>query len=477
MQHNANHDLPLCTDLDGTIVKTDLLIESFFHLLKYHPLLIFLTPFWLFKGKAYLKQQIANRVELDVKVLPYHLAFLEYLRTQHSMGRRLVLATSSNSKFAHQVAEHLGLFNEVVASDDRTNLSGTNKLVQLKAAFGDQGFDYAGDSRVDLAIWPHAQRAILVNPKPGVKAAAERIVTIERVFDDQCQGIMHYLRAIRLHQWLKNLLVFVPLVLDHEVDSLPLLWQNLLAFLAFGFCASSAYLLNDLLDLTVDRHHPRKRLRPFAAGNIPILHGTLLIPVLLLSAFGIALLLPGSFLTLLCTYFILTLLYSLYFKGKLILDVLVLASLYTLRIIAGAAVTSTIFSFWLLAFSIFIFFSLAMAKRYSELLQLQRAKGQFRKGRGYRVVDLNAFTSFGAASGQIAVLVLALYINSDEVRTMYSYPETIWLLCPLLLYWVTRVWLLTGRGKMHDDPVVFAIRDRVSYCIAAAGIVILLLAV
>jgi 4-hydroxybenzoate polyprenyltransferase len=470
-------DIPLIVDLDGTLLKTDILLESFFSLLLVHPLYLFLIPVWLVKGKAYLKQQIANRVELDVAMLPINQEFLEYLRAQHDTGRRLVLATASNAKFARGIADHLGLFDEVLASHEKVNLAGQHKLESLQEAFGDKRFDYAGNSRVDLKIWPHAHRAILVNPSPGVKAAAERLACVEGVFDEEGGRLKEHVRALRPHQWLKNLLVFVPLLTAHQVQNLPLVLQSLLSFFAFCLCASSVYLLNDLLDLNADRHHPRKRFRPLAAGTVSIVGAGFLIPILLIAAFGVTLLLPAKFLIALATYYTITLAYSLRLKRVLMLDTLTLAGLYTLRIIAGAAAISVPLSFWLLAFSIFLFFSLAIAKRHSELLVAQGSNQKIVKSRGYRVTDMEVLKSLGPPSGLLAVLVLALYINSDDVSQLYTHPKLIWLLCPLMLYWITRVWLITHRGRMDDDPVIFAIRDPVSRWVVMAGTIILLLAV
>lgn len=466
-------DPALCVDLDGTLVKSDLLIESFFALLRQNLLAVFLVPIWLCKGKAFMKARIAERVELDVSALPYHFEFLGYLQEERARGRRLVLATSATRKLADQVAQHLKLFDAVHCTDHTVNLDGERKLARLREECGDQGFDYAGNARVDLKIWPHARFAVLVNPDQGIKAQVAQLAEVGRIFEDRASQWRVYLRALRLHQWLKNTLLFVPLLAAHQIDNPALLVQVSVGFLAFGLCASSVYLLNDLLDLTADRHHPRKRHRPFAAGSINILHGALLIPALLLMALALALTLPWEFLAALATYYVATLAYSLRLKNVVMVDVLVLAGLYTLRIIAGAAAVQVALSFWLLAFSMFIFLSLAFIKRYSELLSLQTESRKTRQARGYRVDDLPLLSSQGAASGYLAVLVLALYINGPTVQSMYRHAELIWLLCPLLLYWISRIWLKTHRGQMHDDPVVFAITDWVSALVVGLSAAIL----
>ncbi|MGD8911945.1 MAG: UbiA family prenyltransferase [Candidatus Thiodiazotropha sp.] len=469
---------PLVIDLDGTLIRTDLLVESVFALLKRNILFVFLLPIWLFKGKAHLKHEIAIRTDIDTRLLPYHDEFLDYLKAEHLAGRRLVLATASNEKFAEAIALNLGVFHEVLASNATVNLSGRRKLERLRELFGDHGFDYAANAMVDLPLWEAAHSALLVNTERGVKEAAERKSQIAHVFDDRDGGpLKRYLKALRLHQWLKNLLVFIPLLMAHRFGEPLLVGQALFAFLAFGLCASSVYLLNDLLDLPDDRQHPTKRYRPFAAGSISILNGALLIPGLLIAAFAIALLLPIEFVGVLALYYAVTLAYSLRLKRAALVDVLTLAGLYTIRIIAGAAAVSVVPSFWLLAFSMFLFLSLALVKRYTELLTMQQQERTKSSGRGYTMIDLETLSQFGSASAYMAILVLALYINSEAVRDLYTHPEVIWLLCPLLLYLVTRIWLLARRDELHEDPVIFVIRDRRSQRLAGVGAILLWLAV
>ena len=475
---NRTESRPLCVDLDGTLIRTDLLAESVFALLKRNVFFVFMLPLWFFKGKARLKHEIATRVDIDVGLLPYHSEFLDYLKEQHNKGRRLILATASNEKFAEAIALNLAIFEDVLASNASVNLSGSCKLRRLQELFGDGGFDYAGNAMIDVALWENAGEAILVNPERGVHVAAERKSIVTQVFDERKGSQRNqYLKALRIHQWLKNLLVFIPLVLAHRFGEPLLLGQALLAFLAFSLCASSVYLLNDLLDLPDDRQHPTKRDRPFAAGSISIINGAALIPGLLLASFGIALFLPVEFIGVLLLYYVMTLAYSLKLKRAVIVDVLMLASLYTLRIIAGAAAISVVPSFWLLAFSMFLFLSLALVKRYTEVLMMQRQERNRSFGRGYGTIDLETLSQFGSTSAFMAVLVLALYINSEEVQALYKHPHVIWLLCPLLLYIVMRIWLLARRDKVHEDPVVFVIQDRRSQLLAAIGAILLWLAI
>jgi 4-hydroxybenzoate polyprenyltransferase/phosphoserine phosphatase len=464
---------PLCIDLDGTLIRSDMLIEAVFGLLKQNPFYAFFLPLWLAKGKAHLKQQIAERVDLDVTLLPYNERLLTYLREEKAAGRRLILATASNVHYAEQVALHLGFFDEVLASDAKTNLSGPRKGDRLVAAFGERGFDYAANEGVDLPIWAKAGGAILVDTSPPIARQVQAVTPVVQTFSSPRPDVKAYLKAIRLHQWLKNVLVFVPVVMAHEWGNTTLLLQAAIAFLAFGLCASSVYVLNDLLDLEADRQHPTKRRRPFAAGMLSLRQGLLLIPLLLGAAFALALLLPPLFLAVLAVYYAATLAYSLRLKSAVLIDVLVLAGLYTLRVIAGGAATGLGPSFWLLAFSMFLFLSLALVKRYSELLLVQAQEKEVAAGRGYRLVDLETLAQFGMASGYAAVLVLALYINSTAVGALYRVPEALWLICPLFLYWISRVWLLARRNLMHQDPVLFAIEDRRSHWlfVLMAGIV------
>lgn len=461
--------VPVCVDLDGTLIRSDLLVESFFAMLKARPLSVFLLPLWLLRGRAHLKEQIARRAELDVSVLPYDLRVLEWVQKQREEGRSLWLCTASHRSYAERVAGHLGLFERVLATETGRNLSGRAKRERLCEELGEGGFDYVGNAPVDLHIWSHARRAIVVDESGRLADQAARLTEVEQVFTVARPSLRIYARALRLHQWLKNVLLFVPLVAAHQLGDGSQVGAAMVAFLAFGFCASSVYLLNDLLDLPADRHHPRKCHRPLASGALPLLHGALLVPVLLVAGLLLASLLPPTFFAVLLAYLIMTLGYSLYLKRVVMLDVVVLAGLYTIRILAGAAAIGGGYSSWLLAFSMFLFLSLALVKRYAELREMLRRGREEAKGRGYQVRDLALLQSLGAASGYLAVLVLALYIDSAASHALYRRPEVIWLLCPLMLFWVSRMWLKTHRDEMHDDPVVFALEDRVSLCVLALG--------
>ncbi len=470
--------VPLCVDLDGTLIKSDILVESFFALLRKDPSYAYVAPFWLSKGKAYFKHQIAERVDIDVTLLPYHPSLLEHLKAERAKGRRIILVTASNQGPGERVAQHIGIFDEVLASDAEINLAGKAKLRTLVQKFGEKGFDYIAGAPIDLTIWPHANKAILVNPKRGVEKAARRSSNVEQVFDDRKQGLTAYLKAVRAYQWFKNLLVFVPLVAAaHKLADPIAVLQALMAFIAFSLCASSGYILNDLLDLPADRSHPRKRHRAFAAGTVSPVSGALLTPVFLLAGIVAALGLPLIFLGLLIAYVIVSISYSVYLKTRAGVDVLVLAGLYTLRVIAGAVAIQEQPSFWLMAFSISIFLSLAMAKRVAEMQLYIQDFSHPIQGRGYRVSDLEALSDMGIASGYISVLVIALFVNNQDVMRAYAQPEWLWMICPLLLYWVTRLWLKTRRGEMHDDPLLYAVRDRQSRLVGVLTVLIYLLAI
>lgn len=450
----------LCVDLDGTLLKSDLLYETLLALLSRNPLYVFLLPLWLLRGKAALKHEIARRTELDVETLPYDLRVIEALR--ETTARPRVLCTASNGKFAHAIAAHLGVFDAVIASDETANLAGHHKARVLSERFGEKAFDYMGNHEVDLHVWRRSRQAWVVNGSHALARRAAGACEVANHFPGDGGRPETWIKAIRIHQWLKNLLVFVPLLAAHRMFEPGAVVSSLLAFLAFGLCASGVYVLNDLLDLSADRRHPRKRHRPFAAGDLKLLHGLAAAPLLTLAGFAVAALTTPLFVLALLAYYAMTLAYSLRLKRIVMVDVMLLAGLYTIRIIGGALAIGSQLSFWLLAFSMFIFLSLAVLKRYTELADMLAAGRQAASGRGYSVDDLPLVQSLGTASGYIAVLVFALYINSAESMTLYRRPEMLWLLCPVLLYWISRVWVIAHRGGMHDDPVVFAVTDRVS---------------
>lgn len=464
---NPSVGVPVCVDLDGTLIHSDLLFESFLLLLKQQPIYILLIPFWLFKGKAFLKAQIAQRVILNPLALPYNQDLLVWLHQQQQNGRDVWLSTASNYRLAQVIADHLRLFKGVLASTDDINLSGSAKASKQVELFGHQGFDYCGNHNVDLHVWKSSQNAIVVNGSKSLTEKAAKIVPVSAEFPKKPFRLKVVLKAIRIHQWAKNVLIFIPLLAAHQMFNLVALEQAFLAFLAFGLCASSVYLLNDMLDLDADRQHPRKSKRPLAAGDLSIFAGLVMMVGLLVASAVLAYFLPMRFVLVLLAYYIMTVAYSFGLKKMVLVDTVTLAGLYTIRIVAGAMAIAVPLSFWLLLFSIFLFYSLALVKRYAELYVMQHQGKLTAVGRGYHVEDIPVLDSLGIASGHLSVLVLALYINSPDVNMYYQHPKYIWCVCVLLLYWISRVWLKAHRGEMHDDPLIFAVTDKVSLAIVA----------
>jgi 4-hydroxybenzoate polyprenyltransferase/phosphoserine phosphatase len=468
---------PLCVDLDGTLIRSDLLLESLLALIRRNPLNLFRALFWLCLGRAVLKSRIAARVTLNVALLPYDKRLLAWLKTECNTGREVWLCTATNQALAAAVAEHLGIFAGVIASDEQTNLAGRRKAERLVERFGEGSFDYCGNEWRDLQIWEHARGAVVVNGGASLERKVKTQSAQVQTFSVQGSRLAVILRALRPHQWAKNVLIFVPLLAAHLASNVWGLLSGLLAFVAFSLCASSVYVLNDMLDLEADRAHPRKSRRPFASGDLSLATGFALFPVLLAAGALVAAFLPPKFQLALATYYAVTASYSFFLKRFLLLDAVALAGLYTLRIIGGAAAASVPLSFWLLLFSVFLFLSLAFVKRYAELDGLRRQQRLQAIGRGYRVEDLSVLQSFGTGAGYLSVLVLALYINSPEIQALYHRPKIIWMLCVLMLYWISRVWMTAHRGGMHDDPVVYALRDRVSLGIGVLAAITVALAV
>ncbi|MBE0596597.1 MAG: UbiA family prenyltransferase [Desulfuromonadales bacterium] len=464
--------VPLVVDLDGTLVKSDLLMESFLLLIKANPLHVFLALVWWCRGKAYLKAEIARRVDLDVSHLPYNQIFVDFLKLEAATGRPVILATGADIRLARRVADYFGFFHQVLASDGRSNLTGESKLkVLIEACVG--GFDYAGNATADLPVCRRARQVILVNAGRRLIWSMRASTNLHRVFDDRRPGTLPWLRAMRPHQWLKNLLLFVPLLTAHLWHQPPKLLAAGIAFLAFSLAASAIYLVNDLLDLGSDRLHPQKRHRPFAAGEVPIAPGVLFSTLLLGTAIALSTRLPPLYSAVLLVYVAVAFAYSLYLKRVVIIDVITLAGLYSIRVVAGAVAIDVSPSFWLLSFSMFIFFSLALVKRYAELRGLRQGRASAR-GRDYRRADQGIIYSMGTASGFLSILVLALFIRSPELASDYRRPEILWLLCPVLLYWVGRIWVKAGRGEVHEDPLLFAARDRGSRLVFLLCLVIIM---
>jgi 4-hydroxybenzoate polyprenyltransferase len=433
--------------------------------------MLFLLPFWILSGNANLKRQLAARTKLNPARLPYREEVLDLIRRERQTGRKIALVTGADRDLAEPVAQYLDLFDEVHASDGHVNLIGENKAVFLEERFREQGFEYVGDSGADVAVWRKARGAFVVGSEFRSEQAAT-VTEVRATFLDPPISLRTWINAVRGLHWAKNLLLFLPLVLAHNLMPEPLA-RTFFGFVLYGACASGLYILNDLLDLHSDREHPWKKQRPFAAGEISIPQGLLASVTLLGTALAFGFALEPSFGFALLGYAALTMWYSLQLKKIALLDVFVLSSFYSFRILAGALISGTPLSQWFLAFSMFFFLSLAMAKRYSELVHAGNLLQSGNSGRGYRGDDRELLMALGVGSSFAAVVILSLYVHSQEVRILYLSPEYLFLLCPIVLYWLSRNWLLAHRGELKEDPVTLAIRDRVSYGVALASALVL----
>jgi 4-hydroxybenzoate polyprenyltransferase len=462
---------PLVVDLEGTLVKTDLIFEAANALIAHEPGRLVGLARCLLGGAARARSYLAQSTTIEPGSLPYHTELLAWLQRQHTAGRHLILVARSPAQLAEPVFKHLGFFDELLLLDHDAEPKHADLRSLLVSRYGTQGFDFVGSREADLPVWQAAAAGYLVSSDLSLIAQVSAQRAVAQVFSvPDSNPWRALLKALRPHQWVKNTLLFVPLLAAQRWDNHVSLLFTLVAFAVFGLTASSVYLINDLIDVGHDRVHALKKLRPFAAGTLSLAQGWALWPALLTSAFIVAaLFLPAAFSAQLAVYFLLTLAYSLHLKKHAILDVLTLAALYTLRITAGVAALGVPLSFWLLTFSMFIFLSLAFLKRFTELKVARDTGATFNlRGRGYRIEDLELVSSFGVAAGYLAVLVLALYIQDNRTGLLYRSPQLIWFACPLLLFWVSRAWLMAHRGQMNQDPVVFALSDRLSWFIAAS---------
>lgn len=464
--------LPLVVDLDGTLIATDTLVESAIRAVKRSPLDFFRLPLWLWQGRAQLKRAMADKGPIDIARLPYNQPLLSYLRNEKARGRRIILATAAHETIAREICAHLDLFDDVLASDGQVNLKGSAKLEAIRARLGPD-FVYAGDSPADIPIWKASGHAILVGLSPARAAeAAQWQVQVEQEFPRETASPRVWLKALRVHQWLKNLLLFVPLLTSFSFTDMGKLLTVAGAFLVFSLAASATYIVNDLWDLDSDRAHPRKRLRPFASGTIPVSRGLAVAGFALAAALAFAWALSTGFLVMLLAYVVLTSAYSLILKRYVLIDVLMLAGLYTFRIITGAVVANIAVTSWLLAFSFFLFLSLALVKRCSELHSLRHAGEKSTSGRDYRVADLAVLEPLGVGSALSSVVVFGLFISAPETQARYATPHLLWLVAVGLVYWLGRQWIKTARGEMHDDPLIFGLKDRGSRVVGLAMVLI-----
>jgi 4-hydroxybenzoate polyprenyltransferase len=466
---------PLCVDLDGTLIQSDLSVESTLKAIKLRPWVIIFFPLWLRKGLGYFKSQLARFVRLNYATIPLNQSVLNYIKEKKEAGRPLLLVTGSYQVYARSIAEEIGIFDEVLATTDTCNLTGRNKARILVERFGEGNFDYIGNEVKDQHIWQVSRRALFANATPKLIDKLS-FIDFYRVFHAEETSLRLLLKACRANQWVKNLLLFVAPLITHTLFEGGALISLVLAFISFSLLASATYLFNDFCDLEADRKHPQKSKRPLASGALPIRMGVVLMTALFCASFVISLTLPYAFSVALLTYLALTLAYSLQIKKIAGLDVLTIAVLYTIRIVAGALALSAMISFWLLSFSVLLFLSVALSKRVSDLIQLAARDGTKMKGRDYSVDDQAILTQCGTASGYLAVFILAMYLHSPKIAAHYAMPQVLWLLCPALLYWITRTWIQTARGQLREDPFVSGAKDKISLSIGAFCIAVFLFA-
>ena len=473
----AASTVPLCVDLDGTLIRSDLLWESLFAFIGHRPEKFMLVFVWLLKGKAHLKRKLAENAELNIAYLPYNAPFLNWLVEQRAEGRRLVLATASDEILARRVAAHLGIFDEVLASDGSFNLKGGNKAKLLHERFG-SAFDYAGNSAADWEIWRECRQIVAVDTAAWLTRRLANTSRLADQFHTAQSRAKVWRRALRLHQWIKNILIFLPIIAAHKILDLQRLVPSLIAFFAFSLAASATYLGNDLVDLASDRIHPRKRFRPIAAGDLSIPSAVAASLVLLAGGLALATRTGSPIVALFVFgYVVASFTYSTSLKKIALLDVYTLSGLYTLRIVVGSEAGSVPLSGWFLSFSIFLFLSLGFAKRAAELHRVIVAHAPPQvPGRGYSATDFLPVMCFGIAAAFAAALVLALYMQSAGVQSLYRHPELLWAVFPICLYWLTRIWLMAERGELQEDPISFAVKDRATWLLLALCGIILKLA-
>jgi len=464
----------ICVDLDGTLVRSDTLLESILALLRRRPYLVFVLPFWLLGGRAGFKERIASAIELDVTLLPYNAELVSWLRSQRDAGRILVLASATHATIAEGVARHLKIFSQVFASRGRVNLKAENKAAVLAQAFPD-GFAYAGNSAADLPVWKAAASAVLVELPTDVRARLPEALPIECELLNQSSTARGLWRSLRPHQWAKNLLVAVPLLTAHQYGNASAIAATLLAFAAMCLVASAIYLVNDLLDLPADRQHETKRFRPLARGDLSIAAGMIAVPLLLLGAALVCWLLQPEFAIGLGGYVFAAVVYSIFVKHVGWIDTAWLAGLYTLRIAIGALAIGVPVSHWLFAYSAFAFMSLALLKRYEEMGGVIEHSPDARI-RGYNVRHRIAVERLGWLCAAMAGVVLMLYLHSDTVQALYRHVQILWIAAGLMTGFLAWMWLAARRGRMHEDPVVFALREPMSYVVLVGLLGCILLA-
>lgn len=459
---------PLIIDLDYTLARTDTLVESIVELATRRPLRFAALLPVLLRGRAAFKMKVANAAQIDYATLPYDDEILNLARERRAEGGEVWLATAADQRIAQNVADHLQLFDGVIASDGEHNLKGEAKAAMLAARFPD-GFDYIGDSRADIAVWINARKIYVAGNSASVTRRLERSgLKPTHRFEHPRMGARDWVKALRLHQWSKNLVLFVPLLLAQEFRDSATVAKAFLGIIAFGLVASATYLFNDMNDLAADRGHFGKRYRALASGRLSLPNAMAVSAAMLLAGLVGAFMLQPGFAFVLIAYLALTMAYSLWLKAQPLVDIFVIGGLFTIRVEAGVVLTEQQGSLWLTSFAMILFGSLALAKRHAELIRAI-ADGREVVGRGYRAPDVSLTVALGVAMAAMSVLVMLLYMHFDAARTMLYYRVEPLFFVPLILAsWLMRIWLKAHRGVLHDDPVVFALKDRTSLLHAAA---------
>jgi 4-hydroxybenzoate polyprenyltransferase len=463
--------LPLVLDVDGTLLKTDLTLESLIAYIRPNPLRVLEVLGWLPRGRSHMKRELASRIDIDVDRLPVNAEVVVMAEAAAQSGRSVYLASASDRLLVERLKHRFPFVSGVLASDGTQNLKGEAKAQALRRTFPN-GFDYAGDAGADLAVWRHADTAILVNVSPRLERRARVVAReVSQVVSPPLTGAL--LRSLRLHQWSKNLLVFAPIILGGQLGHWPALLATAAAFVALGLVASATYLINDILDLHDDRRHWSKRERPIASGLLPLDKALAASVLALLAGFAIGAMISWQAAAALAAYVALTLFYSLFLKRLPLIDGLVLATLYTSRLALGVVAAQVPPSPWLFVFSMFIFASLSFAKRYTELQRVIEKQGGDRiAGRGYRIEDVPLVLALGMATGMAAVVVTIFYIIEDAfLQSFYGRTGWLWGFPPLMFLFVCRMWLVSVRGEMSDDPIEFALRDLPSQAVLAGLLV------
>lgn len=464
----AQGDAPLAIDLDGTLIHTDTLHESILAAVKADPQRAWTLAHALGRGKAGFKRVVADMAALDPARLPYNEELIGFLKRQKENGRTIGLFTAADQSIADSVGAHLGLFDVVCGSRDGINLAGTHKVEAIRATLGER-FVYAGDGHNDDPVFAAAEEVILAGP---VKALRQRVAgkTIAAEFPGKSASLGAWFKALRPAHWAKNALVFVAPVLSFEIGQPAVAAGAAILFLLMGLIASATYLVNDAFDLAADRAHPKKRHRPMASGAIPVWKGLALAGVLLAISFAAAwALLPPAALLALASYCAITLAYSFWLKRRPALDTIALAGLFTIRVAAGGALIVAPLSPWLLTFSMLFFLGLASVKRYAELERVRSEGGTGVFSRGYDLKDMPLVLTVGLSAGVSAIVLFMIYLIEEQYpQDIYSHPEALWAAMPILLLWTMRLWRLAVHGLMNEDPLIFALRDRISLGLGAA---------